>query len=313
MNNTKRYIEIILNSSKAPKEQAVSIIKHWQNRYELGTAVILCKDPEAVLKTIKKQWNKQARQLQSTRETTHHANEILEITKTISRMQRIKFSTELPERNPEANFYVLDAKNVTSLPAKCYTLYAPEGLPEKELLNKLAPEALVVAYGPVKDVPANLYAKLSVEQEAKNSEKDLVDWLKTHKIDITRLDEDMENCNDALDTILSSSRLCSEFIHKTQTLSHTINLAQPFKLSSSQLQNLKSIERLEQYVKLLSPVHNSKQVATDHSEDSFLLRDLTTIKLLTLESLKQFVVEQYRVGRNNLAKALEQETGYINI
>lgn len=288
------------------------IMRHWQARYELGTAVLLAKDSSLALKQVQKQWKKLTQQLQQQREEKVSAEDILQITRTISRMQRVKFTTEDPLQNPNATFYILTDKQPNALPAHCFTLYDLQTQPEESLLSALAPEALVVSYGKKIDLK-NFYEKEVLEEQVQTVESGLVSWLKSYKIDIDLLVDDLEKANEALDTLLSSSKLQNEFLTHTKEFLHTIQLASPLKLSATQQYRLKSIEQLEKHVRVLSPAFLSDHVIDSASDDSFLLRELSSQHILSIEALKKFITKQYTLGRNHLAAALEQRAGFIKL
>lgn len=306
------YIQWQNGKNKTLEVKVSEVMKHWQTRYELGSALLLSEDPEAALKLIEKQWRKLSRQLQSSRVTKVGADDILTVTRTISRMQRVKFSTEDPELNPDAKFFIMDPKQLSTLPAHCYTLYNFSQLPEPTLLKLLPTDSLIVSYSE-KIQLSGIYEKSVLEEQILTEEALLTRWLEHHHIVIDELKNNIEKANEALDTLLSSSNLQSNFLHKTGAFLNLVQLAQPVTLSETQQLRLEALSQLEHHVRVLSPAFLSDHIVDSQNDDSFLLRDPETGKILTLESLRQFIAAQYSAGRINLAKALEQKTGFVRL
>lgn len=306
------YIQWQNGKNKTLEAKVSEVMKHWQTRYELGSALLLCEDPEAALKLIEKQWRKLSRQLQSNRETKIGADDILTVTRTISRMQRVKFSNEDPELNPDAKFFIISPNELSILPAHCYTLYNFSQLPEPTLLKLLPANSLIVSYG--EKIPlTGIHEKSVLEERILTEEALLTKWLEQHHIVIDELKNNIEKANEALDTLLSSNNLQSSFLHKTGAFLNLVQLAQPVTLSETQQLRLEALSQLEHHVRVLSPAFLSDHIVDSQNDDSFLLRDPETGKILTLESLRQFIAAQYSAGRTNLAKALEQKNGFVRL
>lgn len=312
MTQVHRYVQWQHTSNKSEVVAISEIMRHFQARYELGTAVLVVEDSKKALKLVAKRWKKLTQQLQQQREEKVSAEDILHITRTISRMQRVKFTNETPTVDPGASFYVMSVKELDSLPAHCYTLYSLQKLPNETLLAKLAPEALIVPYGE-KIKLTNVYEKDILDEQVQTVEAKLVSWLKLHRIDIEELADNLETANEALDTLLSSSKLQNEFLAQTKEYLHTIQLASPLKLSTLQQVRLHSIEQLEKHVRVLSPAFLSDHVIDSGNDDSFLLRELSTQRILSVDALKEFIAKQYQLGRTHLAAALEQKAGFIRL
>lgn len=312
MIQSAHYIQWQKNKHRTLDEQIAEVMKHWESRYELGTALILCDKPAAALKLVQKQWRKLTIQAQKTRESNVTAEEILDTTRIISRMQRIKFSSKSPADTPDAALYIASPAELAAFPSRCFTLYSLTTLPDIASLALLPPEALVVAY----QEPCELkgfYNKSVVEERVQTEEAALLKWLEQHHIDLKTLSGDMEKTNEALDTLLSSNSLQSEFLHKTQLFLHILQLACPLRLSETQQKHLNSLKRLEKHVRILSPSFLSDHILDSSSDDSFLLRELSTKNILTLEALKSFISSQHRLGRTHLASALEQKAGFVRV
>ena len=265
------YVEWQADKHYKLSQQIVEVIGHWQSRYELGTAVILCDEPRLALKQVVKQWRKLTMQAQKARLNNASAQEILLNTRTISRMQRVKFSLKDPSQEPEASLYILNSEAAQTLPAHCLTLYSLASFPADGIISLLAPEALVVSKKT--GHMAGLLPKAVLEERIQTEESTLFRWLEKQTIVIEFLENDMEQTNEALDLLLSSPALQTEFLTRTKQLLHTIQLAKPVKLSTAQQTRLRILQQLEWHVKILSPAYLSDHVTDTQSEDWFLLRD----------------------------------------
>ena len=188
MTHTNHYIQWQTSANKTLEAKVAEVMKHWQTRHELGSAVIVSENPKTTLKLAEKQWRKLSRQLQSNRETKVGAHEILAVTRTISRMQRVKFSAESPEANPDAKFYSLKPEQLSTLPIHCYTLYSLATLPELSLLKLLPADALIVSYGKESSV-AGVHKKSVLEERILTEEAQLLTWLTKHHIELDELED----------------------------------------------------------------------------------------------------------------------------
>lgn len=308
----KHYIQWETSHNHSLEAQISEAIKHWQHRFELGTALLLVDEPTSALKTATKQWRKVTRQIQNARNEKTSANDILELTRTISRMQRMKFTTKTPDSEPTANFYILNKNQLESLPLHCYTLYYAQELPATTTLKLLPANSLIVAFEKKHELKG-FYAKSTLEESVQTAEAELLGWLESQSISISALEDNLEKANEALDLLLSSANLQAEFSAKSSTFIQSLRLAQPIKLSVAQQKRLENVERLVHHVRVLSPAFLSDHIVDSQNDDSFLLRDPATGAALTLELLTKFISAQYQAGRTHLATALEQKAGFIRI
>ena len=310
---TKHFIQWQKFKNRSVDDQLSEIIKHWESRYELGTAMLICDDPKVAAKYISKQWRKLTQQAQKVRETKNSAEDILRITRTISRMQRVKFSVSSPDVNQHANFYVTTHESMKVFPTNCYTLYVLGPVLKTIDFMKLAPGALVVAYQEKVDNLAGMLPKSILGEQLQVEEESLVSWLKEKDINLDALEDDMDQTNEALDMLLSQSRLQEEFLYKTKYYLFSLNIAQPITLDSAQQRRLRSLLQLEHHIKILSPTYVSDRLLDSSSEDSFLLRDILNIKAISESADKEVAAKQRLKGRNNLAGAIERKSGFITL
>src|SRR5690606_38692040 len=139
------------------------------------------------------------------------------------------------------------------------TFYSLASLPAEPVLKQLPSECLVFAFQEKSDL-RGFYPKSALEEQVQTDEATLLKWLESHSISLEALENNMEKSNEALDMLLSSNSLQTEFIAKTQLFLRTLQLAQPLKLSESQQLRLKNLQKLEQHVRVLSPAFLSDHI-----------------------------------------------------
>jgi hypothetical protein len=227
-------------------------------------------------------------------------------------MQRVKFTNASPEAAPLANFYILKADELSTLPTNCFTLYATTDV-KSEALSKISPDGLAVLYQ-AKHELAGFEPKQMLFKKFQTAQTELTTWLGTHGIVLSEL-EDLEKSNEALDTLLSSTRLQTEFLQRTLMLNHLYALNQPLTLPDVESSIFETVQFLELQVKSLSPSFLSDHIVDSSSEDSFLLRDAKRYSNATWDigALKEFVSLQYKLGRDSLAQAIELKAGIVRI
>lgn len=235
------------------------------------------------------------------------AEELLNATRSISRMQRVKFTNKSPSEEPDATFYILKP-DTTELPTHCYTLYSFAEETREELVGLLPEDATVM---PFKKFESELLkAKSTLSDRVDIDEKELDTWLRAHEIIIEELENDMAKTNEALDTLLSSNRLQDEFLHKTGVYLKTIELAQPYILGAEQAQRLAVIKSLEKHVRVLNPSYLSDHIVDSSSDDAYLLRDSSGRPIFSLQDIREYYAAQYTQDYVHLASAIERQLGY---
>lgn len=301
-----------LTSEKTLETKVATTAKYLQTRYELGSCVIATAQPELTYKLLVKQWQKLTRQMQQHRSTKQAAEDILSTTRTISRMQRVTFTTQQPDAAPNFTCYIVDSSALEVLPLHCFTVFALDQMISEEALTALPEDTLIVSF---EETPANLdlLEKKSLEKRLTAQHGEITAWLGSHHIDLDQISTDIEKSNEALDTLLSSSALQTEFALKTKQYMQTYNLAQPYTLAANQEIQLQALKQLERQVRILSPAFLSDHITDSQSDEAFLLKDIASGALLTIEVITSYITEQYTVGRKNLAKALERKFGFTNI
>lgn len=309
-----RYVQWHFGHGKKRTEHIADAVRHWEERFELGSAVLICEDPHEALKIVKKQWRKLCIHAQKERNQQLNAESMLTWTRKVSRMQRVRFSSKNPEADAGAIFYVVSFETLKSLPANCFTVYMLTRSFEKSFIEKLPSDALIVTTHKEVANVSGLLAKSVLEEKIQTKQADLFHWLKSKKIDIELLvDGDMEQTNEVLDDLLTIMSLQEEFLLRVKIFFRELQLAQPIQLSEAQEQAFRTIQSLEHHVKILTPAYISDHIIDSSREDAFLLRDIFTGENVSAEMMQEIIEKHHREGNENLAKALERTTGFIRI
>jgi len=132
-------------------------------------------------------------------------------------------------------------------------------------------------------------------------------------IDLEKLNANTELLNQALDSLLSSNTLQTEFMHKTTCLLQAVSLAQPMKLQAGTIALLDQIRQLEHHVQVLSPSFLSDHIVNSNEDGAFLLRDITGGNGYGIEAITNFTKQLCASGKTSLAAALEARLGYVRI
>lgn len=309
MNTSRHYFEQLFETAEL-EALIQNCVKHMGLRFELGSVVFVCDQPEQAYKLIEKHWKKLTRQIQEHRQKLSDAAEILEVTRSISRRQRLQFSTQSPSEDPAASCYIVTTKQLDSVPQNCYTLYHLSGKLTADVFKQLPSDALVV--GRSIDLP-ELLPKQELANQISAELSNITDWLQQQKIDLAALGSDIKKSTEALDKLLSDEQLCRDFNHMAEKILRLYMLAQPLKVAESPERLISNLNNLHTQAKALSPAYLSEQLLDNQSDDAFLLRDIARTTNFSLSGLKEFISEQYRLGHNHLATALERKLGFIRI
>ncbi|HSE61041.1 MAG TPA: hypothetical protein VLA88_01960 [Candidatus Saccharimonadales bacterium] len=259
---------------------AADIAKHLQSRQYLGSALIVCDNPGAVLSSVRKQWLKAARKLLKLRASTLNAEEILRLTHVIMHMQTLQFVARSPLDSPDASIYVASPAEALPLPDNCYTVYfisppTPETIPA--LFKKLPENGLIVSYiGAVHGLV--LPPKTELEQRIYTQWQALVAFLQHHGI----MPDDLVVGNalqfvpmdKALDILLG---VADSFLRQAADFQRAINVAQPLTQFAPELhKKFEAVTRLAYRVQALTPGnfnHYLVHTFDDSGADPFFLRD----------------------------------------
>lgn len=269
------------NPSNAPSGAlAADIARHLQSRQYLGSALIICDNPGAVLSSVRKQWLKAARKLLKLRASTLNAEEILRLTHVIMHMQTLQFVAKSPAENPDASVYVATAADALPLPDNCYTVYfvappVPQLLPAMH--KKLPDSCLIVSYtGDITGL--ELHPKIALEERVHDHWDALVAYLQQHTVSPDKLVVgnalQFAPMDHALDTLLG---VADGFLRKAADFQRAVNLAQPLTIfTPQQHKKFEAVTRLAYRVQALTPgnfTHYLVHTFDDSGADPFFLRD----------------------------------------
>lgn len=124
------------------------IARHLYGRQLQGTVVILTDNPTGLHAALAKQWRRLERTVQRERASTIDALMISELTRTLSHMQNLTFSTQSPF-DELADIYILDRQHLNIVPHGTHTFYATEPMDDEQLKDvseAVAYNGLVVVY-----------------------------------------------------------------------------------------------------------------------------------------------------------------------
>lgn len=268
-----RYFEI-RSLQKPTTTLAADIARHIQLRQRLGSAVIVCDNPHALLSATRKQWLRLSRQLQLKRAGTLNTEEILRLTHIIVLMQKMSFVAKTPEERPEAQVFFVTPNELTTLPPKCFTLYLTAQLAQQpvHIARDLSHSGLVVDYlGTLDPRLAHLDDKLVLEQQLHLKWRAMEQLLRTHGLrpDVLGAQDPttLSLLDHAVDSLLEIS---TQFLTAAFELQHAIDLAQPLVTVTPDDQKVFIIiTRLAYKVQTLS----SQSTANPLISASYFLRD----------------------------------------
>ncbi|HEX6258732.1 MAG TPA: hypothetical protein VFZ48_04590 [Candidatus Saccharimonadales bacterium] len=252
---------------------AADIAKHLQLRQRLGTSVIVCENPHALLSATRKQWLRLSRQLQIQRAATLNTEEILRLTHIIVHMQKMLFVAKTPELRPGAHVYYVTPQELTTLPPQCFSLYITTAVvePLEASLASLANLGVVVDYTCRLTIDTPLLPKEQLEEDLGVRWQNMANLLERYDIKpqllISQDARLLPLLDTAVDTLLEAH---TEFLHAAFELQHAIDLAQPLTTVPPEQQKLfTTITRLAYKVQTLTSRSSLSPLLTD----SFFLRD----------------------------------------
>ncbi len=285
------------------------MMRHLHTRQHLGKAVILCDQPVSLLSASRKQWLKLSRSVQKKRAATVSADKILKYTHAVTHMQHMRFTSKAPLAAPEADVYFLAAGAVGYLPARCFTVYIANSLPEDQiaqLLAQLPNESLLVDYEHAHDwTTLGLKPRDLLQDRVTREWEEVQQFLSTYHIDIQQLCEgelqSIDAMEEALDILLGASQ---KFLQIALSFQHALELARPLRLTKGLRRKYDAVSLLAHRVQALSPgAFTQSFLETYNEDDTFFLYDPSREHAFG-ESLTEAIVRHLRAGRLNLAKAL---------
>ncbi len=312
--NVNYYIELRKPSARGTESIAADVMRHLNTRQHLGKAVVVCEQPAVILSTSRKQWLRLSRSLQKQRSSTLNADKILKYTHTITRMQRMLFTTKNPLERPEGDVFFLSPDEAEVLAANCWTAYFLSTVDPKTILSmmtQLPDQALAVDYmqSPVWQ-ELGFVEKRQLEKQVDKTWLAADLFLKKYGIDVTRLIIkgylDTEAMDDALDIILGGHG--HEFLEIANDFQRALELARPLRLKESTRYAYDSLVLLAHRVQALRPGAYSQQFLELYNEnDTFFLYDTGRARKhhVGSETLEQVYARHAAAGRINLATHIQ--------
>lgn len=302
---TKHYIETRGRIRPQLTNMASDIMRHFHARQHLGTALVVCEDPEALLAAAGKQWLRLSRLLQRRRGSATNAVEILKLTHTITQMQHLEFVAQPPHERPEAAVYFVKPGQTRQLPANCLTVYLAASVSETAaaaLMKELPAYGLVVDYsGGVEAGDFGLRAKADLEADVAATWCAVDSFLTKYQISVVELTPSptsAEAFDDALDVLLGVG---TEFLGIANLFQRTLDLARPLRtIPKLQRDRYDAFMMLAHRVQTLSPGHFSPQFLNTYADDTFFLND----RGRTATDWAALLESHRLAGRSHLVSAL---------
>ncbi|MBL8159770.1 hypothetical protein JNJ66_04895 [Candidatus Saccharibacteria bacterium] len=286
------------------------MMRHFAYRYLNGKALVLTGQPEAVQRQAERQWLRQSATLQQLRSATTDANDILELTVRITRMQRTGIVAGRPPGPASAGMWITDILP-DRLPTTCRSLYlldipASERRRLKPFVIRAPRHALLVDYtGAIAPRLANwpLSPKSDLEAIVLNAWHELEAYLHRHEIDLPSLlphnPDHFELFDDALDTLLDTG---SQFLKHAYQFQDALQLAEPFPYQNNRQRETFDIAGLlTKRVSALTPSIFNRYFSNLEESDEFFLQDGARAEA----GMSRQIARHYARGRKRLAAALE--------
>jgi hypothetical protein len=128
---------------------ANDIALHFCSRRTFGKALVITTQPEELKIAIYKQWIRHARRLSSERINEDAASRMIALSKQMTQMQQVQFTTEPPSDRPQADIFLVTPDSLDDLLPVFATLYvtcdAPHDLLEA-IVEVMPPQSVVVVY-----------------------------------------------------------------------------------------------------------------------------------------------------------------------
>ncbi len=306
---TKAYFERRVSSARGTDSLAADIMRHMHARQHLGKVVIICDHPIVMLSACRKQWLKLSRTVQKQRAGTLNADKILKYTHTITRMQRMSFTSKPTMSVPDADVFCISPDHINTIPPHTLSIYLTTDLDTKQttlLVNHLLPEALVIDYRheapweefklkPKSVLEAQVKVQWAIVQEFFTKRGVVLDTLTQD--DVPNID-----CMDnALDLLLDAS---NKFLEIANNFHRALELARPLKIARPVRVEYDSLALLAHRVQALTPTAFTQRfLETYNEDDTFFLYDIGKNRYKG-ESLEETIMRHRKAKRFRLANAL---------
>jgi len=226
----------------------------------------------------------------------------------ITHMQQLRFSSQAPERAPEAAVWVRRPEQAGMIPPNCLSLYLMVPMNEAELgrlMGGLPAGCLVVDYhGNLAAGDFGLRPKAELEARVSAHWRAMEDFLTQRGIDPGQLRRGpAELLDDAIDLLLEYNQ---EFLQLAVGFQYALNLARPLRtIGKTERERFDLVISLAHQVQALTPGALPAQFLKTYADDSFLLND----HRWRGEGLAAAIARHQLAGRQRLAEALSWQAG----
>ena len=154
MNNARQNAEIdqidMQNSNiKGTNNIMADIARQLYARTQIGKAVIVTDQPTAAQRLLQRQWFRLIRKLQIQRALTDNGAIIADLSRTISLLQTMHFTTLAPFEAPHNDAFIMMPEGLHDILPECHTLFVAAPVPEallEQVITCLPPNACVYKY-----------------------------------------------------------------------------------------------------------------------------------------------------------------------
>ena len=125
------YERKTLGESPTTKELA----RHMFARMDCGKIVIVAEKPASTLSALRKQWIMLTAKVRRERSSTINAALVYELSRTIVRMEGLRFTSKWPDDDRPADVYIATVEQLLEWPPEqsCKTLYVMERVTREQL------------------------------------------------------------------------------------------------------------------------------------------------------------------------------------
>jgi len=306
---TKAYFERRVSSARGTDSLAADIMRHMHARQHLGKVVIVSDNPVIMLSACRKQWLKLSRTIQKQRATTLNADKILKYTHTITRMQRMEFTSKPPIETPECDVFCIPPNQLDTIPPHCLSIYVTTNLSAGQvglLVKHLLREALVIDYiHEARWEAFKLEPKSVLEADVDVKWVVARDFCTKRGVKLSDLANDqlpdVDTMDDALDMLLDVS---NKFLEIADNFHRSLELARPLKIARTVRLEYDCLALLAHRVQALTPnAFTQRFLETYNEDDTFFLYDIGKNRGKG-ESLEQTILRHRKAKRFRLANAL---------
>ena len=303
------YFEQRVSAARGTDSLAADIMRHLHARQSLGSEIIVCDHPIAMLSACRKQWLKLSRMVQRQRAGTLNADKVMKFTHAISRMQRMRFTCKLTCDFPDADVYCLTPSQAAALPFRPASVYLTT-TPDKPWIafagGHMPTNSLIVDYMHVTDWQKlfGMQPKQALEDALARSWKNIATFLEQHNITPTALhdnrSQDIEAMDDALDILLG---IAQPFLKVANNFHAALAIARPLKISKGMRLQYDAVTLLAHRVQALTAGGFSQRFLETYEEDDtyFLLYSPDAAHS---SNFAELLAHHARAGRERLAAAL---------